>query len=102
MEYVLVKIQHDRGADRGRVLTSECLTIDEGTTVRIVKHEASGGQLCHYELLDEQTGLTYTAECGTGEGRYDEVYTYRVQEPGIRLSSQTMGQPMGTDASGTR
>ncbi|WP_162485674.1 hypothetical protein [Deinococcus deserti] len=97
-----MKIRHDRDAGRGRVLSSECLTIDEGTTVRIVKHEASGGQLCHYELLDEETGLMYTAECGTGEGRYDDVYTYRVQEPGIRVGSQSMGQVMGTKTSGTR
>lgn len=102
MEYVLVKIQHGRDSNRGRVMSSECLTIDEGTTVRIVKHEASGGQLCHYELLDEETGLTYMAECGTGEGRYDDVYTYRVQELGIRVGSQTIGQVMGTKTPGTR
>ncbi|GGK33641.1 hypothetical protein GCM10008955_29620 [Deinococcus malanensis] len=84
MDYVLVKVQHDRDPGRGRVLQSECLAIDEGSTLRIVKFEASGGQPCHYELVDEVNGLTYRAECGTGEGRHDGIYVYRVQEPGFR------------------
>ncbi len=81
MEYILVKIddQDETDLGPGTVIASECPTLEIGTVVRIELHGMSSDQRQQYQIFDDQAGLQYLAERGTGEGRDDGVYQYMVR-----------------------
>lgn len=79
MDYVLVKIQDGTDILHGTVLTSECATLERGDTVTITPHGSSSDQQAQYQIVDDESGLQYLAERGTGEGGHEGIYTYMVR-----------------------
>ena len=79
MTYELVQIDHEHGAELGRVTRSECATLDEGSWVRIVPTGPSPDGLESFQLHDQLTGMAYHAERNTDRDEYDGTFTYAVQ-----------------------
>lgn len=79
MDYLLVQIQDGTDVGQGTVLASECPTLTIGTEVRIVQHGTSADQQAQYQIFDDQAGLQYLAERGTGEGGHEGIYQYMVR-----------------------
>lgn len=79
MDYVLVEIQDGTDVGRGTVLASECATLEEGDSVTIAQHGSSSDQQAQYQIVDDESGLQYLAERGTGEGGHEGIYEYMVR-----------------------
>lgn len=79
MNFVLVRIQDGGEVGQGTVLASECPTLVVGASVRIAPHGSSSDQQAQYQIVDDETGLQYLAERGTGEGGHEGTYEYMVR-----------------------